>query len=675
MDRVAALRGKPIKLGAGPAATTQTEVKKTEEPADKPYKRKTKAFKQVNYNKMHQAVFPDMRVPIYMSKQNGKKNRAGINLASRAGFTSSDPADDVPIMSTQTPMPGGTAVITTTDPLKKVIWGPISRIEVSDQAKDLVKQLRQAAKTAVAAKKANATKKAKAGCRNGKDKKEESDTESEGTSKPVKSPEHDESTIIVGKENEAAAANTIADNDATTNTVSVAETGLTTGSMGDLPTRGFLIAPPGTPPDTAFLRELSAAALSMPTLPTMHYIADTKLVELYRLQYVKDPEAFEQETLDIKQGLVEAKVNRGGIPMLLREEYTVELASREGAEMTEKWYNGQGKNREFPGLRSRGNNLIIQTTAGALKMRGGEIEEEVSPVIAGSSKIITNEELIEEAPLVLPPPSVSEEPTTTEAVKEEKKPNVKAEHGEKKYTLRQLKEVLRQMNLNDHVAKINTYGTVRLQSSVRREATDFGEKRRIKTWIEIEEVYEVPKSQNLTIKDLIDGAIYAEDSDMDSDVNSGSEWEDETDSDYSAVDSTTDGEADEKETRRNKKKAAKGNKKSTKGKGKKTTKSKKKSKKSGYTPDDDESSSSSSGSSSSSDSESSNNSIDAVLPDADETTAESLFRSLSQLEGTVDADTISRLTTDLGTLIAGLRVQGMLDEDNDEDAAERGGAW
>ncbi|KAJ9616833.1 hypothetical protein H2200_000553 [Cladophialophora chaetospira] len=51
---------------------------------------------------------------------------------------------------------------------------------------------------------------------------------------------------------------------------------------------------------------------------------------------------------------------------LLREEYTVELASREGAEIAEKWAKGQTKSREHPGLRSRGNSLNSQPSTGSL---------------------------------------------------------------------------------------------------------------------------------------------------------------------------------------------------------------------------------------------------------------------------------------------------------------------
>ena len=66
-------------------------------------KAKTKSFRSVTGNKMHAAVFPNMRVPIHMRKTSGKK--AGSYGASSCNvFALRNPVERVPVMSVQCPV-------------------------------------------------------------------------------------------------------------------------------------------------------------------------------------------------------------------------------------------------------------------------------------------------------------------------------------------------------------------------------------------------------------------------------------------------------------------------------------------------------------------------------------------------------------------------------------------
>ncbi|KIW63375.1 hypothetical protein PV04_10224 [Phialophora macrospora] len=600
---------------------------------------KTKPLKSVTSNRVHAAVFPDMRVPIYMRKQPAKNGHSGY------GAVAANPRpEDVPIMQIQCPMPGGTSVTMQTDPVEKIIWGPISRIEASGQAKDLVKQLHKAVKGA----KKDKTK--------GKDNKDnESESDGEETSKPVKSPEEEETTNAVKQGDKAAVEGEPTDDSITPETASIASTDVTSSSMTYSTRRGFR-APPVTPgEDVAVGSPSTAAALSMPTLPVMHHIADTKLVEHFRLQHAKDPESFEEETWAIKQGLIDAKVNRGGIPILLREEYTVELASREGAEIAEKWAKGQAKSWEHPSLRSRGNSLKSQPSSGSLKVRGGDVES-TAPTTGTAKKenrdwrfVIVNpaphpspvsslpetEHEIAAPTSGLRAPLPEHEPFKDEPKTEEHEQSTNQQDPKPKLSIREIKKALSHLNIADNVSKITTYGTVRHQSSVKREASDHGEKRTVKTWIEITEVYEVPSPQKLTVDDIA-AAVEQEDRHMRKSKAERERGGSENESD-SGVES--DDDLGEKEIASMKKKK--------KGKAKHPS-----NESSGYSSDT--SSSDNSESDSASDHDSVQGAGNYVYHDPHETGAASVLRSLSRLGEDLNAGNISRIANDFGALIAGL---------------------
>ncbi|KIW94916.1 uncharacterized protein Z519_04895 [Cladophialophora bantiana CBS 173.52] len=637
---------------------------------------KSKPLKSATSNKYHKAVFPGMRVPVYMRKRS-KRDRCGYR--SEGGVIQSSQPEYVPVMSVQCPMPGGTAVTMTTDPVQKVSWGPITRIEASEEARELINHWREALKDA---------KKTKD---KGKVKNESDDDE---TDKPVKTrgakKGNNAATVVVGIEPDEGSKyqdqeDISINNDLTPATTSQADTEATTDTH---PPRRFLKPPPPTPPDTIFHKthsQLVAAALSMPTLPTLHRISDPQLVEQYRLQHAMDRETFEKETRAIKKGLVDAKVARGGKPRLLKNEYTVELASREDAETAEKWARDQGRSFGIVDMRSRANSALAISGPGVspgelgLKMMGGEMEASESASAASAMKEHAGPDRIEEA-LEQQFPSLhrTEHPATSasaeqlsavgpedeiltaEARRKENKSSTHPKTGtypqlKDKPTLRNVKSQLSRLNLSEHVSKITTYGSVRHQHSVKREASDHGEKRTVKTWIEITEVYEVPAPKVLTIKDVV-AAVEEESEGRDSE---GEDWqgesnEEESDDSDESENYTAQKKDKGKRVKKREKLIAKSNVKAK-------LSAASESDEEGYASDTDFDSSSSS-TTSDFDSASGHGSVHGSreeFHDPDETETEALFRSLSRF-GEVNVETIAQVSSDLRALMAGLRMDGML---------------
>ncbi len=600
-----------------------------------------------------------------MRNRNGKKVKSGYG--SGRGLSTDPARENLPIMSVQCPMPGGTSVTMQNDPVQKVVWGPVSRVEASGHAQDLVKQLRQAVKAA---------KKSKA---KGKNNRHDKERESGGdeTGKPTKSPKSKET---VGQIVNATAETATTEDSNTPDTASIADTEATNDNpLGNPTLRGFLRAPPATPGEGIFHGSPdSAAAMSMPTLPTMHHIADMKLVETFRLQHAKNPWAFEKETFAIKQGLIGAKVKRGGLAFLLREEYTVELASREGAEIAEKWAKGQARSREHPGLRSRGNSLNSQPSTGSLRIRGGEADEEPASTTTAKKAIVlpnarpsaifgtvttgnSTSDVYHLLPAInMPAPQSSpassaagadddidvpalehpdpitevDEATTGKPVKTETK-KARKEETKPKLSIKDIKKALSRLNIAENVTKVTTYGAVRYQSSVKREASDHGEKRTVNTWIEITEVYSVPAPQKLTVKDI---ATAIEQEEQESYGAIEDEWVSD--------DSDSDSDPGEKEIARKKK---------GKGKGKAKESSRR---------DSASSDTSSTSTDSDNDGTTDNSSVHSAgkgnYRDSNETGPGSLLHSLFRLGESVSDENLTRIGNDMGALIAGLDGNGML---------------
>ncbi|KIX97330.1 uncharacterized protein Z520_06782 [Fonsecaea multimorphosa CBS 102226] len=623
---------------------------------------KSKPLESASSNKYHKAVFPGMRVPVYMRKD---------GWGARAVTQSRQP-EYVPVMSVQCPMPGGTAVTMATDPVQKVRWGPITRIEASKEARELINLWREAVED---------SKKAK-----GKAKSKEGDeSEEDASDKPVKTKKaknvDNGTTVATGFEFDGESGHqnisSIKD-DLTPATTSQAETEATTDTN---PPRRFLKPPPPTPPDTIFHKTHSVeAALSMPTLPMLHRISDPQLVEQYRLQHAMDPEAFEKETRAIKKGLVGAKVARGGKPRLLKNEYTVELASREDAETAEKWVRDQGRTFGVSDMRSRANSMLAASDAGSaseelrLKMRGGEmgnadlastvntkkeckeedkpqdISEQQFPTLQPAKHAAADAEGVDE--------TLSAEPKDKQNTSSDSTTTAKYTLLRSKPTLRHIRSQLSRLDLSEHVSKITTYGSVRHQHSVKREADDLGERRTVKTWIEITEVYEVPSASALTFQDVV-AAVDEEAEERDTEEEG---WEGGSDEEWSRDSDESDNDTAKESGKRMKK-----NKKSIfKSKGKAKASMTLESDEEEYDSDSNSALSSSS-TTSESDSASDHAGVHASAKghhDPEETDAEALFRSLSRF-GEVNAERIAQVSSDLRALMAGLRTEGKLETSED----------
>ncbi|KIW58688.1 hypothetical protein PV05_03187 [Exophiala xenobiotica] len=435
--------------------------------ATKPSKPSKPSKKKARTSLKRHPVFPQMMIPVRM--------QAGNKGAVKKGTVPSNKSELVPVMSVECPIPGGSTTTVTVDPVQNVSWGPITRVEASKEARDLVKQYLAGSE----------------------DSGDENDNRMDQESK-AQSLKHTPTPVLateqLGGEDESA-------------TTTSSHVGTDSSNL----TMRIPRPPPPSPPESIF-----RAAMSMPTLPVLNRISDVALVEQYRVQRAADPQAFDKENRAIKQGLMDAKVARGGRAKLLKNEYTVELASREDATTAEKWSSAN-----IVKMRSRGNTLTApSTTEGtltasameALQIRGGESQPnrqatQVSGAdnIAQSASCWTGHVEVPDARGI-----------AAEKLKHE---NVKVKPS--KLSPRQLKARLRSLDLASHVAKATSYGSIRHQHSEQREIGDHGEKRTVKTWIEITQVYEVPAPQTLSLTDIV--AAVEMESDVKEESNSDGE--------------------------------------------------------------------------------------------------------------------------------------------------------
>lgn len=553
---------------------------------------KARNDKATSSSKYHNAVFPGMKIPIHMRRHRKVKAREQDK-----GVVHESIDTKLPIMSIQCPLPGGTVSTQTTDPVEKVSWGPITRLEASGEARDLVKKWIKAKHQEKAA----------------KDGSPETEPFVEKEKAAVPDVELGDHTIQAGNENGF-------EDGAGTPAMSQAETDTTSTSAR------VLMPPPPTPPDAIFHH-----VLSMPTLPGLHSTSDPGLVEQYCHQHAADPKAFERETRAIKQRLIEAKVARGGIDRLLANEYTVELASREDAVVVaKKWVRGR-IGRERSGTNTSTNSLPVSIDE--VKIRGGDVEPNTLAVGQNAEKAeglgITGIHYPEQSSSVHQTgPQVESDTTQQPAFKDgHSKPTTTG------HSRRELKARLKALDLGSHVSKVTTYGSVRHQHSVEREANEFGEKRTVTTWIEITEVYQVPSTKGLTLKDVV-AAVEAESS-------------------------AEEGTSDEDAARSKKQKKNKGKKHVTKDKAKGRRAKQTKRVKEGASSDSD---AGDEGHASDSDDDAGSDadgSFGQEFHDPDESSTESLLRTLSRF-GEVNAATINKMSDDLRGIIACLRGNGLL---------------
>ncbi|EXJ81824.1 hypothetical protein A1O1_07889 [Capronia coronata CBS 617.96] len=253
------------------------------------------------------------------------------------------------------------------------------------------------------------------------------------------------------------------ENDTGTSYSSAAETIAT-----DL-TAHIMRPPPPTPPDSIF-----HPTLSMPTLPTIHHISDATLVEQYRLQRAHDPEAFDQETQSIKRGLIAAKIARGGKDKLLKNEYTVELASREDAATAERWASGRASRNTS----SNHTSASASSVKANVELCDGEVN--LTTTAAG-----TRGELNES----LETAETSKAPKIPETVPKDEHDPVESIMSEAMSHVLQS----RFRSFTYDTAYDHGHTSLRRQQCVTKEVNDGVERHTIKTWIELTDVYDTPK--------------------------------------------------------------------------------------------------------------------------------------------------------------------------------------
>jgi hypothetical protein len=297
----AAAAAKKNPKGKGKAPVIQQSIK-TSLPTSR------EAWKDMSSNKHHSTALPGKRIPVNLRPrvdEHGNPSQADPGR----GLTTVTKTAAVPTMAAECPNLTRTSVTVETDPVTKVSWGPYTRVEASPKARDAVKGFYDAVQAL------------KKGLGEGKKNSmiyEESSDDSGGETAeeltPGKSKGKQCAASVGAEYNGEETVKEVAE--ASTR----AEAASTTDSKNDTGVAGLRGAPPSTPPE-ATMKASAAAAMSMPTLPLMiHPIADAKLTERFRVEYNNNPEAFMKETTEIKNGLLEAKVKRGGIAVLLIEE-------------------------------------------------------------------------------------------------------------------------------------------------------------------------------------------------------------------------------------------------------------------------------------------------------------------------------------------------------------------
>lgn len=423
--------------------------------------------------KNHTEVFPNMAIPIPMTV------RASRTRTDHRGVVNG-PDTLVPTMMVQCPFPGGTVVTETTDPVQKISWGPITRVEASQEARDLAKEWRKVNQTNYSSSE-EAPKVVKKPKRSSVPRQEFPSAVSQGTSvNPPQGPGQD-----AGSDEPPSLSTYFPDTE-------------THDDDKESKTRRRSVKPPPPTPPSAILYD----SLSMPTLPILHNTSNPDLVETYRLQRAKGPSAFDKETRSIKRSLVQAKIDRGGDAHLLNNEYTVELASREVAAIAEKWANGR-----IAATRTRSSTMeeTSRDMAELVSIMGGETanlnKHEPSLTNGGVDSTGATNGTASEAGDTLAQALNADKTGGTDSSQRSKKRSVSPVSQEE--SRRKIKSRLLSFDLPSHVSKMTTHGNIRHQHFVKREVGDHGEKRTVTTWIRIEEVYEVPAPEALKWEDVM----------------------------------------------------------------------------------------------------------------------------------------------------------------------------
>ena len=217
--------------------------------------------------------------------------------------------------------------------------------------------------------------------------------------------------------------------------------------------------PPPTPPEYASLRY----TLSTPNLPVFHHYTDHALLQKYEVERAGDPVSFDMKTAEIKQYLLQQKIERGGVGHLEESEYSVDLASREDA-------------RKVQGMTIQRHRGMTETSTNY----GGDTTTCSAKSVPESTEVPTPQ------------------PTNNEASISKVRHHCGSSHKLKS----SLSDLPTDFNFADHVAKYITSGSIRHQHS-RKVIQDYrGTKTTLKTWIEITQEINVPNADQLTWEDV-----------------------------------------------------------------------------------------------------------------------------------------------------------------------------
>jgi hypothetical protein len=222
--------------------------------------------------------------------------------------------------------------------------------------------------------------------------------------------------------------------------------------------------PPPTPQEHAAF----PYTLSTPHLPVFHHYTDDVLLQQYQIERAKDSLAFDQQTAKIKQYLLNAKIERGGVGFLEESEYSVDLASREDARKVQGMTiqrNREMKDTEV--TNTEGETFNLGTTPGGI-LNLSFSQDTAKPTTKNMPILRKHDRRSKPAPKPKPSPSVL--PTD--------------------------------FDFANHVAKYITSGSMRHQHSRKVVEDPSGTKTTLKTWIEITQEITVPSAEQLGWEDV-----------------------------------------------------------------------------------------------------------------------------------------------------------------------------
>lgn len=233
-------------------------------------------------------------------------------------------------------------------------------------------------------------------------------------------------------------------------------------------------APPPTPPEHATFPN----TLSTPHLPVFHRYTDDMLLQQYQVERTKNPTAFDLQTAKIKQYLLNAKIERGGVGFLEESEYSVDLASREDARKMQRM--AVQRNR---GMTETYLNSYEGTTSDSTRHPSG-----YSEILADQTADFAS---TNEHHNILPSARDSAKTSKSDPCSNAKIKSKKSSSS-----------LPKDFDFAEHVAKYTTSGSMRHQHSRKVIEDENGTQTTLKTWIEITQEINVPSADQLGWEDV-----------------------------------------------------------------------------------------------------------------------------------------------------------------------------